>query len=268
METILRSRPGDFVVEVAAKEYDKMMFLAELAAPREIQMLADVEVRGNVLFVPKVYLIKQRVSLGTTEFDIPALANFLTVSKHPERIHGWIHCHVEMGRFWSDVDEANVARLVETMGWVVSIVYTLDGKMTARLDVKVDLKPSQTDSIELGSSVLTLDGIPCKVEDRLTKQEQAELRSLFSETVEIAGLDELMGDSQQRLLAGDIEEGCDEDIEIDDDIDEDDEDRNENEEDICSSCAREISNAVICQAGRDMFQAKALRQCDAWVPKE
>jgi len=269
MKIKLKSQFPHYEAKISRKEYDKMMFLARLAQPFEVQVLADVGFEDNVFYIPKIHLIKQRVSPSTTEFDTASLADFLLNSEHPERIHGWIHCHVNMGTFWSGVDEQNIQSLVETMGWVVSIVFTLDGHMTARLDVKVDVKPALGRTIELPQSILSFDGIRCEVEDVLSDKERQELEKLFEQTVcasrpqfsEHTGIHTYGG-----LQLFDTPEGND-DVE-EDNIDSEEFDDGGEGLTICSTCAHEIRGGAFCRAGRDMFLASRDGCCEAWVPND
>ncbi len=121
--------------------YEKMMYIGGKAAPNEVQFLASVRETGGpkelIFTIGDVYLIDQTVSGGSTEFDEVALANFVASAEHPEDIWCWIHSHVNMGVFWSSTDTATINRLLRSTKKLLSIVFTLDGKMKTRCDVSL-----------------------------------------------------------------------------------------------------------------------------------
>lgn len=128
-------------VIIPRKVYEKMMFMACVARPCEIQFLGEVEDRStskkNEFIITDVHCLRQSVSGGSTDFDLSSIAQFVTTHPAPEKVWAWIHSHVDMNTFWSATDTSTIKRLVGSMGRLLSIVFNLSGDMKARLDISL-----------------------------------------------------------------------------------------------------------------------------------
>jgi hypothetical protein len=180
-------------VFIGRRIFEELLYYSRLSAPNEIQFVAEVEKVDNVFRFTKLYLLKQRVSPASADFDLQALADFLVHHPHPENLHGWCHSHVQMGVFWSGIDAGTIHDLTGTAGWLVSVVLTTNGALKARLDVSVksaqkrisELKHrnADLDSILMIPEIVTWSDLPITIEDYLPAEDKARMEAEFNEKV-------------------------------------------------------------------------------------
>ena len=180
-----------FEVIIPRKVYDKIIYLAQLASPNEIQLIGEVDFIDNLYFeVRDVYVIKQRVTAGSAEFIPQELARFIADHPNPEKLHLWVHSHVNMRAFWSETDLETIRRLGRD-SWLVSIVMNLDGQMKARLDVPlkelVEIKEIKKGLFQemagLIPQVLTRENLKISVENTLSEDEKTKLQKDVEEKI-------------------------------------------------------------------------------------
>jgi len=192
--------PTRWRIMLTREAYETMLLLARMAKPREVQMLTEVEREINTFHVIKVHLIKQTADAGSASFNHDAMNKFVVDDlDRAARIHGWVHSHVEMGNFWSGIDEDTIKRLVKTGGWLVSIVMCVDGRMRGRVDVGVDASTrgrimksinESKDESHIDAELLSMipmtrtwDEIPIEVEYVMAKKKREGLKAEFEEKV-------------------------------------------------------------------------------------
>lgn len=127
-------------VKMSRELWKRLMFIGREAAPNEIQMVGEVERNGRRLTLVDVHLLPQHVTGASAKFDPTALALFVASHPHPERLTGFVHCHVEMGCFWSNGPKGSDTDLGTIMNhaddhFVFSLVYNLKGQTKARVDI-------------------------------------------------------------------------------------------------------------------------------------
>jgi proteasome lid subunit RPN8/RPN11 len=201
-ENIMPVGSGGWKVVLPQRVRDKMLYIARLASPSEVQMLGEVSVSGKTLLVEDLHVIKQRVTGASATFDMPALAQFVETHPHPEKIRCWIHSHVNMGCFWSGTDTGTIEDLAP-QGWLLSIVLCLNGSMKARMDVsfetvqkkiseKADSQGEGDWAVLMLPKILTWDDIEIEISDSLSDVEKETLKKSVDENVAVAGVcDEL-----------------------------------------------------------------------------
>jgi hypothetical protein len=90
-------------------------------------------------YIEDVFILEQVNSGAFTSVNEEALSKFLVdvVRKggNPENYNFWWHSHVNMGTFWSGVDDATAIRLSQGHE-LISIVFNKRGEMRARWDCK------------------------------------------------------------------------------------------------------------------------------------
>jgi len=195
VEVSERKKPEEvkWSIRMSRKIHEKMLYIAKLSEPREVQMLAAVTQNDREFEIEDLFLLKQGVTFGSADFDIQDVAELVARYPHPEKLRGWVHSHVRMGTFWSGTDIATIQRLMTDLGWLVSIVMCTDGSMRGRIDVSLaDMQKKVREAPEryqefrnllMVPEIVTWDELPVKVEEALTEEEKSAIRAEFEEKV-------------------------------------------------------------------------------------
>ncbi len=174
--------------------YEKMMYVGKKAAPHEVEFLASVKEVGGpkelIFKIDNIYIIEQTVTAGSTDFSEEALARFIGSVENPQDIWCWIHSHVNMGVFWSGTDTATINRLLRSTKRLLSIVFTLDGKMKTRCDVSLkSVKLPEDIKGEFGKFIPThivTNDIEVNIQDSLSDEDKLFLDSELAEKLKVS----------------------------------------------------------------------------------
>lgn len=120
---------------MSPKIWGELMYITRKASPDEVSGVAEIEIVEDMMFVTEIHLIKQACSSGSTVFDPPEFAKFLSGHKHPERLKLWWHTHGGGGVFWSPTDTGTIRTLRGIADWLVSLVLNSNGEYLSRLDM-------------------------------------------------------------------------------------------------------------------------------------
>ena len=114
-----------------------------LSVDTEISGLGIVQRRGDVFYIPEVFLLEQEVSAAWTKLDPVAIAKLMgriiSRNQDPSLLRFWWHSHSAMAPFWSALDEATVENL-KNNGFLVSLVINRRLEYLCRLDLYKPLR--------------------------------------------------------------------------------------------------------------------------------
>jgi hypothetical protein len=112
--------PYVFILPEARRKLDAYIQLCKL----EISGLGTVTQYGNNFLIEDIFLFKQQASIGETNLDGAAIANFLIQlieeGIDPNKVKLWWHSHANNHCFWSDIDDSTIDLF--NNGWMISIV--------------------------------------------------------------------------------------------------------------------------------------------------
>lgn len=127
-----------YQLRINYKPYAKLWHWVQ-AAEGEVAGLGLVRRDGDVFIVQDVYLLAQTCSQVGAMLSDEALTEFLynlaVRGKNPALFNFSWHSHVNMGTFWSSIDEANCVRH-STESELISLVMNKKGSILARRDYK------------------------------------------------------------------------------------------------------------------------------------
>jgi hypothetical protein len=144
----------------------------------EISGVGLVEKRDGNLFVPDVFLFKQKVTGAETKLDVKSVTDFalekLNIPDFPvENLKLWWHSHVDMGCFWSGTDESTIDGLdldLKEENWWLSMVCTRDGKRRARIDTYQPFRLTVDElEVSVGEDLDLKESIEKEVEELVTE---------------------------------------------------------------------------------------------------
>lgn len=135
--TLHASRIPDFGIHVSAERWSEIYYLAEIASPKEVGVLIEVEGDATDFTLGNMFLLKQTITRTSVDAEPECVAEVVSVHPKPQLLWGWVHSHVRMGCFWSDRDDKNIRNILSVAGRCLSIVVSLDGSYKARYDQEI-----------------------------------------------------------------------------------------------------------------------------------
>ena len=166
----------------------KMKYYVD-ATESEISGYGKSEFRDGDIYITDVVIMKQRCTGASTnlaELGEGSQADFLMelIKRGENAIHWnvWWHSHANMGVFWSQTDNQNIAEQSNNGGYLVSLVTNKQGKYKTRFDIY----PKDVSPLKMHTYFKAQDDIPTSILPEQSNPERLkELDILLSTKVAI-----------------------------------------------------------------------------------
>jgi hypothetical protein len=179
------SRIPDFNIQVSAELWSEIYYLAEIASPREVGVLIEVEGNAIDFTLGKMFLLKQTITGTSVDAEPEHVAEVISAHPKPQLLWGWVHSHVRMGCFWSERDDKNIRNILSVAGRCLSIVVSLDGSYKARYDQEIP-------GAILGEPIrLVVEDIPVRVAPILSLERRHQLDEELKASIVVPALVEI-----------------------------------------------------------------------------
>lgn len=132
----------DVQVIINREAYEKLKSFV-LSVNTEITGLGIVKRKGDIFYIPEIFLLEQIVSSASAELDPVAIAKLMNrlikEQRDPSKLKFWWHSHASMNPFWSVTDH-NTCERFENKEFSISLVINKRLEYLCRLDLYQPLR--------------------------------------------------------------------------------------------------------------------------------